>query len=117
MVHFKPLIRGEKSKYWNIFCVIFNAMKKILMLILLAVFLFACQTGKESTAVRYPDPPNKPPRIPSGPAVLVDYLIPPHPDDDDDENKKGRKDGSEEKPTRSSGKDKNKGRDNDRNRR
>jgi|GEM_PF-5861544 len=89
------------------------------MLILLAVFLFACQTGKESTGIRYPEPPNKPPRIPSGPAVIVDHVMPPHPDKDEDENEKGRKDGSEKKPTRDSGKDKNKGkeRDNDRNRR
>ena len=95
-----------------------TTMKRLLLYITLALFLFACQAERQSTAVRYPDPPNQPPRRPSGPAVIVDHVMPPHPDKDEDENEKGRKeDGSNKKPTRSSGKDQGKDRDNDRKRR
>lgn len=84
-------------------------MKKLLF-ILLAVFLFACQAEKESTGIRYPDPPNQPPRIPSAPAVIVDHAMQPHPDKDEEENEKGRKDGSNKKPSRGEDKDKDNGR-------
>ncbi|MFW5943777.1 MAG: hypothetical protein ACOCTU_00825 [Bacteroidota bacterium] len=92
-------------------------MKNLFFLIILALFLFACQAEKESRSVRYPEPPNKPPRVPSGPAVIVDQAMP-LPPDKDDGNKKGRKeDDSNKKPTRDSVKEKGKDRDNDRNRR
>ena len=92
-------------------------MKRLLLLILLALFLFACHTERKSTGVRYPDPPNQPPRIPSEPAVIVDQVLPNYPDEEDEENKKGRKDdNSSKKPTRDSNKDKEKDKDKDRNR-
>ncbi|MGM0532607.1 MAG: hypothetical protein ACQER7_14765 [Bacteroidota bacterium] len=84
-------------------------MKRLLLYITLALFLFACQAERESTAVRYPDPPNQPPRRPSGPAVVIDHAMPPHPDKDEDENEKERKeDGSNRKPSRDEKKDKDK---------
>lgn len=78
-------------------------MKKFLLIILVGIFLLGCQAKKETTEVRYPDPPNMPPRIPWGPAIVVGDNIMPHPDKEKEDNPKERKeDGSNKKPSRGS---------------
>lgn len=84
----------------------------------MGVFFIGCQSTKENTNnVRYPDPPNKPPRIPSGPAIVGNQAIPPYPEkDEDDKPKKRKKEGSgKAKPSREKDDDKDRKRKSNRN--
>jgi len=62
-------------------------MKRIIFYILLAICLLGCKAKEETTAgIKYPDPPNKPPRIPSYSPFIVDHLTPLISDDDKGKN-------------------------------
>jgi len=63
-------------------------MKKIIMLILFASLLCGCSSQQKTASVHHPPVPNKPPRIPETPAVLVQANLFPHPDQGE---KKARK--------------------------
>lgn len=61
-------------------------MKRTIFYILLAICLLSCKAQEETTAgIKYPDPPNKPPRMPSYSPFIVNHPIPLLSDDDTDE--------------------------------
>jgi len=54
-------------------------MKKIFSLLILAGLLWGCSSQQKTAAVHSPPIPNKPPRMPETPAILVRANLFPHP--------------------------------------
>jgi len=62
------------------------------MLILFAGLLWGCSSQQKTASVHYPPVPNKPPRIPETPAILVKANLFPHPGEGKEKPRKRKTD-------------------------
>ena len=74
-------------------------MNKIWLILIFVAFLLGCQTQQETTSgVRYPEPPDKPKRMPSYPAVVENIPLPGKTEKENDSDQKGKEDQTRERP-------------------